>query len=157
MMDALEAYDSIAQEERLAPMRRGGCEADSEIHGDPDALLAALRALEPRQGWWQFQSYQGAFTEGLPALEEDWGVLLAAEAVSASGESVAVSLDGSGGWRLTRFRHGAEGGMVWDEPELLAHDPRAGKLRYRRYWRLDPERGYRQEFACFMGFSAGER
>lgn len=151
-MDVLAPYNRIAGDLKLPGVQRGGCAVEPEPIADPDQVWSALVACEPTQGWLQCQSVQFAFSGGLPEPDPAWGLPLAAEAVGAEGDSLALGLDGSGGWILTRYRHLAEGELLYDEPIQLAYDPKTGALRYRRYWRHHPEQGYVQVQACFIGF-----
>lgn len=156
-MDVLDAYDAVRKAQpqrlRLPEMRRGGYGiTDLRRFDDPDALWAALAESAPTQGWLLFQSLQLACHHGLPSPRGDWGVLFAAEAVTAEGESLAVSQDGAGGWVLVRLRHDPGGNGLCDTLRQYVHDPITGRLTYRRYWRFDPGQGYVQERACFVGF-----
>ncbi len=151
-MDTLEAYNSIAETEKLPKMKRGGLDINTDSLQDPDEIWRRIGELNPTQGWLLFQSHQTVFHDGLPAPHDVWGMLLACEAIDAEGVSLALEQDGTGGWRLTRYRHEAEGDMLIDEPTFLAHDPKSGSLCYRRYWRQDTEQGYVQAVACFIGF-----
>jgi len=151
-MDVLNAYKSAARQLGLPEMHRGGCQLETQGLASAKDVWPALAAMSPRQGWLQFQSRQLAFHDGLPPVETEWGLLLAAEAATSDGHSLALSLDGAGGWTLTRYSHSQEGEMLYDEPTQLAHDPNTGRLRYRRWWRHDPAQGYVQIYACFIGF-----
>lgn len=151
-MDVLDAYNDIADAFKLPALSRGGCRSEKTCLTDPDAVWPGLAARSPVTGWLQFQSKQLPFVDGLPEPEPDWGLLLAAEAVTAAGDSIALCLDGAGGWTLTHYQHLPDGDLLYDEPTQLAYDPKTGALRYRRYWRHEPEQGYVQVHACFTGF-----
>ena len=146
----LTAYNEIAQSNELPRMEPGGYQLHTESFDDPDRLWQRLLEHIPTQGWLLFQSWQGAFDSGLPTPEDSWGLLLAAETVDAAGESFSVAQDGRGGWILSHCRHDPEATTLWDEVQHLTHDGKA--LRYRRYWRHDPEQGYLQDRACFIGY-----
>ncbi|HDL50317.1 MAG TPA: hypothetical protein ENH33_10240 [Actinobacteria bacterium] len=154
--DLLAAYErlngSLPAGLRLPIMRSGGCRVEPRRFDDPAALWEAFKALAPTQGWLQFQSHQTAFFDTLPDLQETWGLLLCAEASDGDANSLSLVQDGRGGWLLARFVHDERAPGLWDELRQLAHDPKVGALRYRRYWRLDPEQGCVQEHACFIGF-----
>ena len=115
-------------------------------------LWAAVTAYAPVTGWLQFQSHQLAFRDGLPSPAPEWGLLLQAEAVTADKLSLSVHRPPSGGWALIESQHLPQGDLLCDCVHHLAHDPRLDRLRYRRYWRLDPELGTVQAAACFIGF-----
>lgn len=150
-MDLLAQYRSLAEALKLPPMQPGAVSViESTPITDPDQVWPALQALNPTQGWLQFQSHQTAFHDGLPDPAADWGLLLAAEAVDAEGDSLTLNADGAGGWRLARLRHQPDGDGLCDEVRQLA---RSGEqLVYRRYWQRDPEQGLVQQRACFIGF-----
>lgn len=167
-MDILNAYHAVKaavdsdlkdKESHLPVMRHGAYAIGSETFTEPNAVWARLVALAPRQGWLLFQSRQMAFVDGLPERDPAWGVLLAAEGYTEQdGATVSLALDqdGRGGWALTTYTHEGQGDDLYDEPEQLAHNPSKtgpGTLRYRRYWQLDPDQGYTQAAACFIGFS----
>jgi hypothetical protein len=157
-MNVLSEYQILAERHQLPLMQPGGYVANSETLEDPDQVWNRLSELRPSQGWLLFQSHQVPFTNGLVEPKPEWGVLLAAEAygeTAGASTSIALEQDGRGGWVLTRYTHAQEGDHLYDEPDQLAHTrgrPGPSKLRYRRYWRLDPELGYVQAVACFTGF-----
>lgn len=158
MMDAKRAaaaWNAIAAEdESLPPMTCCGLESDTEEFADPEAAWTALESLSPCEGWVLFQSRQRWFGDGLPRREEEWGFPLAAEAAVSENES--VRLDHAGGrWRLTRFTHRPEGALLCDEVGQYLHGG-GGRLRYRRYWRLDGEQGCVQQQACLIGIEREE-
>jgi hypothetical protein len=156
----LIAYEKICagMEERirLPAMQLGGYQLQADHIADPDALWDTIKQQLPIQGWLQFQSWQGIFSDHLPMREDHWGYLLAAEAVTADGLSLTIAQDGRGGWILSRYQHLPDIAGIWDKVQHLTHDGQV--LIYRRYWHLDPEQGYLQERACFMGLAkkAGE-
>lgn len=166
-MDILSAYHAVKsavdsdckdKKTHLPEMRRGGFVSSSQPIAQPEDVWTTLTALAPRQGWLLFQSAQRAFVDGLPERDPAWGVLLAAEGYTErDGATVSFALDqdGRGGWTLTTYTHEGEGDDLCDEIAQLSHNPSKtgpGKLTYRRYWRLDPEQGYLQAAACFIGF-----
>jgi len=140
----------------LPVMRAAGLQQHSHLHQQPDTLWAALHAHAPVQGWLKFQSQQMAFSNGLPSPADSWGVLLQAEAVTADGASLAVHRLPSGAWTLLERSPLDSGDLLCDEYEHLAHDPRLGALRYRRYWTIDAELGPVQITACFLGFASND-
>ena len=159
--DVLAAYSRIAQDRGLAPMKRGSYRVQvSELCLDPDAVWTRVLELAPQEGWLLFQSGQMIFRSGLPSIPANWGLLLAAEATSAEGDSVCVNQDGSGGWRLVCIRHEPTGEWFCDEVQqlLLSGSKERRVLYYRRYWRHVPGveklsgRGFVQDRACFLGF-----
>lgn len=167
-MDILNAYHAVKtavdggladRKAHLPGMRYGGYSVSGETITRPDDVWARLTALDPRQGWLLFQSAQMPFLDGLPERNPAWGVLLAAEGyMEQDGATVSLALDqdGHGGWTLTTYTHEGQGDDLYDELEQLTHNPSKtgpGKLRYRRYWCLDPDQGYVQAAACFIGFS----
>lgn len=158
-MDILDAYNRLVdgtKHRQLPKLHRGGCSVEPMHYADSDEVWSALVSSSPRQGWLQFQSKQLAFDRELPVWKADWGMLLAAEATTVQGGSIALGLNGSGGWIVTHYRPLPDGNLLYDEPLQLAHDPELGALRYRRWWRCDPDQGFIQVFACFIGFDKGE-
>ena len=153
MKEILEAYKGLAEKHDLPEMQAGNFEMECERISEPNEVWNAVARRNPLEGWLLFQSHQTGFRGGLPPHEEDWGQLLACEAVTDDGRSLFLEQDGAGGWRLLLFTHAQAGDdILFDEPEFLAYDPQWGVLRYRRYWRYFPEQGYVQEAACFIGF-----
>jgi len=76
--------------------------------------------------------------------------LSAAEVVNGAGETLSIGPDGTGGWWICHLVHDENGPGLWDEVIHLAHAGARG-LRYRRYWRDDPERGHVQTRAVLIG------
>ncbi|MEW6559361.1 MAG: hypothetical protein AB1412_04075 [Pseudomonadota bacterium] len=140
----------------LPEMRAAGLQLQQHRHAQSEALWAAFSAYAPEQGWLKFQSQQLAFSNGLPSPAPAWGALLQAEAVTADGLSLAVHRLPGGDWTLIEKRHLDVGELLCDQLDHLAHDPRFGALRYRRYWTLDPELGPVQTTACFLGFQPND-
>ena len=62
-----------AHEDLLPEMAVGGFTLETQVLDDPDDLWAALAAARPRCGWFQCQSHQQVFTDGLPEHDADWG------------------------------------------------------------------------------------
>ncbi len=140
----------------LPRMQSAGLQQQHHSFDQPAALWAALSAHAPEQGWLQFQSHQLAFRDGLPSPAPEWGALLQAEAVTADGLSLAAHRPPAGGWVLVESRHLEQGDALCDSVHHLAHDPRLGRLAYRRYWRLDPMLGAVQTAACLIGFDQND-
>lgn len=126
----------------------------------PASAWDALKALNPVAGWLQFQSCVVCFEQGrMPEPESDWGVLLAAEAADGQGRSYLLRQDGSGALLLIAATPGSIDGteeFLTDEVRQLATGKAPGRLRYRRYWRRDPEIGLVPAFAAFLGFARTE-
>ena len=155
----LRGYTRLRSEsaaDDLPTMRIGVPEQHTEMLDDPAAAWDTLANHSPREGWFQCQSYQSAFRNGLPKADATWGLLLAAEAVDAEGTEVALRRTPAGRWALRVTRHRGEGHGLWDEVRHVAHNPAFGALRYRRYWTLDPVLGAVQADACFLGFDIQE-
>lgn len=157
MQELLNGYQALRQSSVAAGMPEmtpAGLQRDARTYADPESLWEALLGCEPKQGWLQFQSRQMPFRDGLPTREENWGALLAAEAVCNATVSLSVRRDAQECWILTRIQHHDLGSLLCDEIIHLAHHPNLGALRYRRYWRTDERCETRQIAACFIGFSA---
>ncbi len=155
-MTVLDAYRKIAERHSLPALQQGGYGSEIMRFSSPDALWQSVLALAPNQGWLQFQSRQLHFHNKLPLQENNWGFLLCAEMITVNNLSLAINPDGAGGWCLAQYRHQDSGNLLYDELHQLAHAPKTGSLRYRRYWRYDTKQGYLQDCACFMGFTSGE-
>ena len=151
-MELLKAYNNIAKKYNLPEMNRGGFNPETRTISKSEEVWSSLEKCTPACGWLLFQSRQLSFVDGLPEPESDWGQLLASEAVDIEGRSLTLEQDGTGGWLLTAHKHSKEGDCLVDKPTLLAHNPESGKLKYKRYWYLQPEQGYVQVAACFTGF-----
>ncbi len=146
-MTLLEQYNQIAQQHQLPPMTACGCDIETREHRDAAAAWQALVSAEPMAGWFQCQSAQQSFIGALPAHQPDWGALLAAEVVATDDCSLHVEYH-SGVWRETRYRHRDDGELLCDELSQYLHN--GGRLKYRRYWRQDPEQGWVQSHACLI-------
>lgn len=150
------AYARIARAQGLPTMTLGALEVDARTLADPATAWDAFKAEGPQDAWLQFQSRVETFCGGaLPEPEPDWGCLLAAEGVDQAGRSLQVR-PGPGGALLlviaTPDGPGAEA-FLTDEVCHLATRAGIGSLRYRRYWRQDPEMGPVPAFAAFLGFA----
>jgi hypothetical protein len=152
-----EAYGRIAGRHALPRVSPAHLRVSRQSLDNPQAAWTALQAVAPLEGWLQFQSIVQCFSgRALPKPEPDWGLLLAAEAVDGEGRSHLIRQDGSGGMVLVTCDPNAdEGGETWlaDEVEQLAAGKAPGRLRYRRYWRRDPEMGLAPALAAFIGFA----
>ncbi len=146
-MTLLEKYNSIAQQHGLNSMASGGCDIETVEHSDAAAAWEALHAASPTGGWFQCQSEQQSFTAALPAWQDKWGALLAAEVVANDGSSLRIDYQ-HGVWRETRYRHRDDGDLLCDELSQYLHN--GGQLKYRRYWRQDPAQGCVQTHACLI-------
>jgi hypothetical protein len=177
--ELLAAYAEVARKHRLPAMESSTVTVAAHHALTPGPSPAGgrgesdawewLRELAPREGWLQFQSRVVAFADGaLPQPSQDWGMLLAAEAVLADGRSLSLRPDGRGALHGALFTHGpggtvAEGGMTVEAlADRVRHRatgrvPGAAKaLHYARYWHLDPERGSIPFLAAFDGFGHPE-
>ena len=148
-METLDAYQKICQSAQLPPMQQGAPKLESrETWTDPDHAWLALQNTQPTQGWLQFQSRQQYFTGGLPDREDDWGCLLAAEAVTDEGHSLTLRQYSGPGWILSTHSHDEKGDGLYDEIRHRLHGAN-GFLVYRRYWSDDAERGFIQKL-CLL-------
>lgn len=159
-LDALAAaYARVARAQGLPAMTLGTLAVETRTLTDPATVWDAFKAEGPKEGWLQFQSRVEVFRGGAsPEPKPDWGYLLAAEGVDGSGRSLQVR-PGPGGTPLlviaTPNGPGADT-FLTDEVEHLAARDGLGSLRYRRYWRQDPEIGPVPAFAAFLGFARTE-
>jgi hypothetical protein len=172
--DLLAAYSEVAHKHDLPSMERAVVSvalratlAPGPAQGGDEDAWTFLRGLAPREGWLQFQSHVVAFgSRELPEPADDWGLLLAAEAVLPDGGSLALRPDGRGALRATlivpasredpgdatigvladRVRHRATGRVPGG----------AKALNYIRYWQADPDRGLVPVLAAFEGFGTPE-
>jgi hypothetical protein len=134
-----------------------------EDYADPVALEQALAALGAVAGWVERQSRIEWFEGGaFPVGDGDFDAVAAAELAGANvGWSVRAV---PGGWRVTRIEEGA------GPAEFLCHDtPQPGvdrlpgtgaafgrTLRYRVYWRREPDHGWRPCAARLLDYTGGE-
>lgn len=172
--ELLAAYSDVARKHDLPSMERAAVSvalratlAPGPAQGGEEDAWTFLRGLAPREGWLQFQSHIAAFAGGeLPEPAEDWGVLLAAEAVLPDGRSLTLRPDGRGALRATLIAR-ASGEGAGDVPVAVLADrvrhratgrvPGADKtLCYTRYWQTDPERGLVPVLTTFEGFGNPE-
>jgi hypothetical protein len=154
--DLVDAYGRIADSHALPAMSPARLKVSRQSLDNPEAAWAALQSLAPLEGWLQFQSIVQCFADGaLPEPEPDWGWLLAAEAVDGEGRSHLIRQDGHRGLILVTCDPRPEGTetLLADEVEPLATAKAPGRLRYRRYWRRDPEMGLAPALAAFIGFA----
>lgn len=131
--------------------------ADFKISSErlPSAMRAweSMVAFAPVAGWLGFQSKNQWFIGPMPPVPDAAaGVLLYAECVNGDQHSLHVRYNGADAWLLTRFTPRQGDAYLCDTVKLLATDPTLGSLRYRRYWRLDPQHGAEPCAACFIGF-----
>ena len=144
MADLITDYKQLTGLE-LPEMHVGGYRREEPRYfNTSQEALDHLRNARPTCGWLLFQSWQGAFSEGLPALDDTWGNLLAAEAVLENGDCVIVEHRSSGGWRILHLQHDDEADGLWDRVEYLSRQPADGKLVYRRYWDTNATHGAMQ-------------
>lgn len=163
-LDFSNAYAAVAKAHGLPALAPARCRIQTRLLGDPENALTELQGHEPQQGWLQFQSHVVVFVAGDPPQpSSDWGLLLAAETVDASGRSIHLRQTGAGGWVLVvcsplngAAGAGADDLVLADQVTQLATGKAPGPLRYRRYWRLDPDIGATPAFAAFIGFDRTE-
>lgn len=153
------AYARIVRAQGLPVMALRALAVKTRTVADPATAWAAFQTEGPVDGWLQFQSRVESFRGGtLPEPQPDWGYLLAAEGVDGVGRSLQVR-PGPGGALLLVIANpdgpGAET-LLTDQVEHLATRAGLGSLRYRRYWRQDPEMGPVPAFAAFIGFARTE-
>ncbi len=154
-MTILQQYTAIAKKHDLPTMSTGGCDIDNNHQYDSaEAAWQALVAANPTAGWFQCQSEQRSFIGALPAHQPEWGALLAAEVVAADGDSLRIEYQ-NGIWRKTRYHHGDDGDLLYDEVRQFLHS--GGQLKYRRYWRHDPEQGWVQSHTCLVAVEPLEK
>ncbi len=128
-----------------------------EKFADPVDLWMALEACQPCAGWLQWQSCQLPFEGLLPPPEKNWGMLLSGEVVTPDKHTLALHRSPDNQWTLTRIAHDPNGDGLWDEVLHLASNRSFGALRYRRYWKIIPDRGAIQTTTCFTGFLKEKR
>lgn len=157
------AYQILAREHTLPPLEIANLSIDVHHHLPPDAAMQQLQALQPVQGWLQFQSHVCGFIKGeIPTPDPAWGYLLNAEAVTALQCSVQIRASSQGVCMvLANAAHSEQpkAQLLMDHVHHLA----TGKahtfnyLRYKRYWRPDAHAGLLPAFAAFDGFVHKER
>ena len=131
-------------------------------HLDPAVAWAQLQALAPLAGWLQFQSKVVTFAGGaLPEPLPAWGVLLDAACHDAAGRRILLRSLGAGQLALVIAlpeigETNSEVMLVDDHHHLATGKAPGHKLCYRRYWRIDPDRGAVPYFAAFQGFASKE-
>lgn len=160
----MKAYALIAKKHGLTSMEQAGCSVSRKEFSDPIEAWRELQKFSPQQGWIQFQSQVTAFQNAqLPEPDDDWGCVLAAETVDAQGRAMHLRQSPAGGWHLylmtPRDAADAATGEVYlvDEVKHLASKKAfGGRLRHRRYWRMDADSGATPAFAVFQGFVAKE-
>lgn len=152
-MNAIELLDLYSKVAGLPPMQLYSLSVIPERFDSAAKAYAQLTKFQPTQGWVGFQSANRFFTDGqVPAMDGDTGLLLAAEAVSANGDSLHIRYDGSGKWIATRHAAATGNDYLADCVEHIASSKGITKLRYRRFWRIDHEHGAEPFAACFIGF-----
>lgn len=160
-----DTWSGLAQEQRLPRLQTARLRRESRPIQDPETAWESFLSYQPREGWVQFQSQVIAFNAATPrAQHTDWGLLLAAEAVTSDGRSLLVRQDGSGGLLLVIANPGACDGakeFLADQVSQLATGHVAqlqgvaspARLHYRRYWDHDELLGFVPVFAAFLGFA----
>ncbi len=159
------AYHQVASRHHLPPMSVAGLEISTPAPMESATAWAELQAFAPVAGWLQFQSRVVAFNGGaLPQPAPDWGTLLDAACHDAAGRSILCRSLGTGliALVIATPAPGDDPAMTYlvDEVRHLATGKVPGAcLRYRRYWRSDPdhpEPGVRPCFAALHGFAPQE-
>jgi hypothetical protein len=153
-----DAYNRIAPQYHLRPMERTNLSVTPEDLPTPEAAWSRLKELNPVAGWLQFQSQVKTFQDGqLPDAKPEWGSLLDAELIDAAGQSIRLRTVSPTCLRLVIATgtgpSDGKGGFLADSVSQLGTGKAAGRLTYRRYWRLDPDRGAVPVFAAFQGFT----
>ncbi|WP_297451793.1 hypothetical protein [Ferrovum sp.] len=155
----LDDYQSLRRTLKcfeLPDMCAATLKQQAHVYVSANAQWQMLAEHRPIQGWLQFQSYQCAFTDGLPQVKQEWGVLLRAEAVAAGAVSLNLNRRPAGDWVTVESQHIQGGEWLCDEVAHLAYRDDLGYLRYRRYWSMDRELGPVQVAACFIGFDQSD-
>ncbi|NKI33906.1 hypothetical protein HFP89_01845 [Wenzhouxiangella sp. XN79A] len=142
MAELIDDYKAIATKLGLPEMQTGSFrrEETRDFASSQDAL-AHLRDSRPECGWLLFQSWQGAFVEGFPEIDDAWGHLLAADLVLEDRRSARIEHLPAYGWRVIVLAHDDGASGLWDRVTHLLRDPADAALHYRRYWTLDAEHG----------------
>lgn len=146
--DLLRLYNKLD----LPAMQMGQLTTKSERLSTADAAMAAISKFSPVAGWLGFQSATRVFrsTEPRPVFRytETTGVLLNAEVINTSGESLHLRYDSAGGWLITHFTYTAGGEYLTDTVKLAIHGSPGGFMYYRRFWNIDPQHGPLPFAAC---------
>lgn len=152
--ELLNAYRQVAGcGNKLPEMNSTDFEMSSERLPSAAEAWESIVAFAPVAGWLGCQSENRAFTANPPpAPDRITGVLLYAECVNSDSHSLHLRYNGAGAWLLTRFTPRQGNTYLCDTVKLIATDPNLGSLRYRRYWRLNPQHGAEPFVACFIGF-----
>ncbi|OGT90062.1 MAG: hypothetical protein A2286_03435 [Gammaproteobacteria bacterium RIFOXYA12_FULL_61_12] len=156
-MDAeslLELYRQIGKQNYALPeMETASVSIQTDPFKSNEDAWKRLEEFKPSQGWIGFKSANRLFTQGiLPAMDDETGSLLSAEAVNAQGKSLHVRYDGAGQWLVTQYGLAAGTEYLADTLVHIAHDNALGQLRYRRFWRIGDDGGAEPFAACFIGF-----
>lgn len=163
LKELLHAYEALAAKNCLPEVNIGALEADPADYEYPNAVYLRLQAFAPEQGWLCFQSVVAEFWRAadLPGPSRQSGAILTGECINTAEESLHIRQNGRGGWRVTCYRPHAGENYLYDVVTLIAHEPSAQRmrnpkrLRYHRYWKLEPDHGIRPFAACFIGFEGG--
>lgn len=162
--DLSNAYGRVARAHGLPKMVPARCRIETRHFEDAASALAAWQSFQSREGWLQFQSHVTIFERSEPPQpSDDWGVLLAAESVDADGRSMSLRHTGGDGWVSVlctplddTATPSVDDLVIADLCSILGTGKTPGKLRYRRYWSLDPDTGAAPAFAAFLGFDRTE-
>lgn len=143
MTDVLTHYFELRSKSNLPEMKKGGFQREALDDFDTSQnALDSLKKLSINSGWLLFQSWQGAFVGGLPDIDEaNWGSLLAGELELTSGDCSIIEHRPGTGWRVIQLRHNDQADGFWDEVTHVARQPTGHSLVYRRYWKLEEEKG----------------
>ena len=118
----------------------------------PAALLAAIEAFQPEQGWLACQSGNLFFRDGAWPQQRP-GQLHDAELYRTQGDSsLHLRYRGDGSWLLTYYLPDQGEEYVSDELSLLGRAELCARLAYQRLWAHDPRHGLYQFAARFVGF-----
>jgi len=153
----LQAYRQMPKDMGLPDMEIGRVSWECQRLASRPAVLAKIQGFQPDAAWIGFQDTNifidgGGVGESYP---DTHGEVLSAECWNGkTRQSLHIRHDGhpEGAWLATCFQAGEGGDYLADGFALIATEKTLGKLKYRRYWKIDPERGAEVFLACFVGF-----
>lgn len=142
MTELVTGYNALRKSLELPAMQVGGYRRETcDDFANGEEALERIHELRPNSGWLLFQSWQGSFTQTLPAIEAGQGRLLAAELVLEGGRCARVEHLPTNGWRMLVLAHDDKAIGLWDRVVHLLRQSDNKALNYRRYWSVDATNG----------------
>lgn len=149
--ELLELYNKISRPHELRNMSLWQLTIDTHSYNTATDAMTVITKFAPLAGWLGFQSVTSLFrNHALPQCTDTTGLLLNAEVVNTTGESLHIRYDSAGGWIATRYAYTPNGEYLADNVNLAIHGSPGGFMCYRRFWQIDLTHGPIPFAACLI-------